>query len=357
MSEISNQTQAANHKLRTKKTSLFLSLLLILFSYNPALAEEKLSCAVIFPLTGIYQTIGQGLKNGLELAKEDFNKEGQVNFILEDDQFQPKNTVTLVNKFISNKKIKCAIVFGSSTGMAVVSILEQHQIPTLVIASNNKVIENKKYIYQFFIPPLNLNEAVVKEINKKGYKNLALISTIHDASMFYKEAFIKSNIPPILVDEELNFGDPEIRAVASKIKFANPDAVYFNLLTPQISILAKLLRQINYKGDFFGWVTFGVPQEIKAAQGTLDGNWYAGLDDSKSGNFKERYLNKFKEDFVAESLYAYDLAKIIIESSSSSTSLIDYIENKKTFSGLLGEYPLVNHAFQLPVKIKVVGKE
>jgi ABC-type branched-subunit amino acid transport system substrate-binding protein len=325
-------------------------------SFFSAHSEPHQKCGVIVTQTGPMAVIGIGIKNGIILASGDNNGGGYTQFLFEDDQFQPKNAVTAFHKLLDIDRINCLIAFGSTTSLAVADLAERAKIPMISIAITPKTVEGRSYVFRAYIPMEKQNAAIVSEVIRRKYESVAIISSIQDATLAVREAFLDTSKISIVFDEKVNPEDIELRSIAAKIKALNPPAVFLNLLPPQISVLAKLLRNFGYTGEFFSGPTLGNSAEIKASSGTLAGAWFASLSAPTIEEYRTRYINKFQETPPIESLYGYDVGKLIIEAAKNG-DLFGFLTSLKTFHGIIGNYGMVNHTLDFPVGIWKVNKE
>ena len=89
---------------------------------------ENITCGVVVPLTGGLASLGNSIKNSIQLASEKFDKEKHVSFLFEDDQYLPKNTTSAVTKFTQVDRVQCLIVFGSTPSIAVSDLAEKAKV-------------------------------------------------------------------------------------------------------------------------------------------------------------------------------------------------------------------------------------
>ncbi|MBP9839123.1 MAG: ABC transporter substrate-binding protein, partial [Proteobacteria bacterium] len=262
MKEISNQIlkpqQTKQLRQRLKLSKLHLCLLtLLFFIFNQVrLAQAELpkktnfKCGVVSGITGPLSVVGTAIKNGVVLGVKEHDHNQRVKLIIEDDQFLPKNTVSAVNKLINSDNVDCLIIFGSSTALSVINTTEQKKIPLIAIALAEDVSKNREYSYRMYTSIPKITEVMSAEITRRGYKSIAIISTIQDATLSTTQALKSIAKTKIVLEQEMNIGDIDFRSIALKIKALNPDAVFFSMLPPQPSNLARQLRSLNYKGEF-----------------------------------------------------------------------------------------------------------
>ena len=324
------------------------TLFLLTIAWPDSLLASPARCGVILPLTGPLASIGSSIKNSMLLSQEKLKSESVVTFIFEDDQFVPRNTVTLVNRLIDLDRVSCLVVFGSTTSLSVVDIVERNALPTIAIAITPKVALSKKYVVRHYILASSQAEKIVGQVNKLGYSDLAILSTQQDAALALREHFLKLWTKKPLLDEQLLPGDTDCRALALKVKTLAPPALMLNLLPPQASICSKQLRQSGYRGDFFSGPFLGNRAEIAAAQGTLDRAWFVSNDDSKASEFYQDYFKRFGNAPEIEATNGYDIIRLIVEGLRSH-DLNHYLHTVTNFSGILGQYSALDNTFDIPV--------
>ena len=115
-------------------------LILIVFFLPKQLFADQTNCkqfyriGVVLPLTAGPVFSGEVIKNSILLAKKRFDLDDCVQFLFEDDQFQPKNTVTAVSRLIETEKVDGVIVYGTPTALAVNERLEREKIPMIALS-------------------------------------------------------------------------------------------------------------------------------------------------------------------------------------------------------------------------------
>ncbi|MBF0530721.1 MAG: ABC transporter substrate-binding protein, partial [Deltaproteobacteria bacterium] len=145
-------------RLGAKRNKLLLSLLGLIFLLTwagPILAADNIKIGVLIPLTGPAAADGQSAKQSVEMAVEKVNSGGGVNgkkveAIFYDDQFDPKQAVTLARRMIEADKVLAA-VSGSYSGptRAASQIFQENKVPFSVgYALHPDVTKGGKYVFR-----------------------------------------------------------------------------------------------------------------------------------------------------------------------------------------------------------------
>ncbi len=327
--------------------------LLLLVSF-PILAENTITkVGVVVPLTGGASSNGLSIKNAVTLSSEKFDPDQKIEFIFEDDQLKPKNTVNAVMKLIQVDKVTALIVFGTPTSLAVAPIAEGKKIPMIAISMLDSVVKDKEFVVKHFVTADAIDEALRQYLEIKQYSSYAVVATTNDSMLKLKELFSKSQ-KNIVYQKEFNPEETDFKAVASKIKQLNPTATYNLLWAPQTSLLSKELRKAGYQGDIFGAPNLEDPNEVKVSNGALLNSYYVTGNDREGQEFYDLYEEKYHTLPASGAINAFDISKMIIEGFNSG-DLNKYLHTVKDFKGANGTYSATGkNDFTLPATLKVI---
>lgn len=129
---------------KVAKLPIWLIMCLVIFSAcsSGATGSDEIRIGVTGPLTGPTANSGVALKQGMEIAVEEWNREGgieidgeqkQVKMIYEDNQGEPSEGVSAAEKLINQDGVHFLIgdAFASSVTMAIMDLAPQYEIPIL----------------------------------------------------------------------------------------------------------------------------------------------------------------------------------------------------------------------------------
>ena len=317
---------------------LLLLLLLIYFGFVRCLVAEELplKVGVSIPLSGNHASYGNSLRDGMRLAKEDWDKDNKVDFIFEDDGFSAKNAVANVNKFLAVDKVNAAYIFGSTTALAVIPLIERNKMPTITAATAKEVYDGRSFVMNMWLSVDLENAAVVKEVKRRSYKTCALVATQQDGMLALQKAFINSGACHLKFIETFVPDELDFKSVIVRIKQENVDAVYILLLSPQMGTFAKQLRQLGYQRDIFLAHQAEDIEEVKIADGTLAGAWFSSNDLMTTNDLAERVSARYGYQPMYLVGYGYDAAKMFIQGAKEN-NLNGYLHHLSDFDGALGK--------------------
>jgi len=150
---------------------------------SPSAALEPPAIArigVVLPLSGPVAPIGESLKNGMLMARDELDPEHRTEFLFDDDSFQPVKAVPAAKRFLDVEKVSGLFLFGTGQGFAINQMAEQAKTPLIVIGIDPKITEGKSYVMRFFPSLETIHNAMRAEIRARGYKSLALVATSAD---------------------------------------------------------------------------------------------------------------------------------------------------------------------------------
>lgn len=331
---------------------LFVSALFLFLA--SAHAEDEKKIGVIVALSGPVAPTGESIRNAIGLADKKFDRDGKVEFVFEDDQFQAKQAVTAAEKLINQDKVDALVSFSGATSAAVSEVAERRKVPLVTITSLGTLGKNKNMVFTLFVSEDQQVGLLSAEIAKRGYKKIALVTTVQDAVMGMRKNFAAKNSSLIVRDEEVLPGDTNLNSVVTRIQVQKPEAVVLFTLPPQLSVLSRQLRDQGFSAQFFGGPPMYNPPEILAAKGALEGALLPGPSTKNADEFLASYEREFHIPCISEGFYGYDVATLLIQAVSSG-DILGYLNQKKSFEGLSGTYPQ-NEAkvFQVPGELKQI---
>lgn len=138
--------------MKTRKLlAVAFALVLALALAAPALAEDTVKIGVIGPMTGSYAMYGLGVANGAQIAVDEVNALGGLQFELDcqDDEGDPEKAVNAYNKVLDDGAMMLAGTVTSGACAAVAAEAFNDRIFMLTpSASSTTVTEGRDNVYQ-----------------------------------------------------------------------------------------------------------------------------------------------------------------------------------------------------------------
>ena len=310
---------------------------------------------VSIPFTGPQGYLGEGVRNSILLASELFDKRQRVKFLFEDDGFLPRNTLSAVSKFITADRVQALIVYGSSNALAVSDLVERERVPLVAMATAQQLVVGRQYIVRHWLSGQRETELIVREVQRRGYRRIAVATAIQDGTLQLRDLFLARVAAAVVYNQEFDSNEQDFRSVAADIKASAPDAVYFLLFTPQAALLAKQLRHSGFQVEFFAAHQLEDANVIPLSDGAVVGMWYVNADTRFAGDFYKKYRQRYGIDATNYTPNAFDIARIMIQGSEAG-DINRYMHEVQDFSGACGRYSANGrNEFDLPVALRRIS--
>ncbi len=342
-----------------KKFVFALALCLMLLS-TTAFAADTIKIGLMGPMTGAWASEGQEMKQVLDLLVEDVNKGGgllgkQIKLISEDDGGDPK-TAALAAQRLSTKGVMAVIgTYGSSVTEATQNIYDEENIIQVANGSTAVRLSEKGLNFFFRTCPRDDEQGRVaaQTIKTLGYKNIAIL---HDNTTYAKgladetKALLGKAGVKIVFYDAMTPGERDYNAILTKLKSANPEAVFFTGYYPEAGLLLRQKKEMGWAVPFMGGDATNHPDLVKiAGKDSAEGFYFVSsplpkdLPSKVSTEFVEAFQKKYGN--APNSIYAVlsgDGFRVVSEAirgagSADTKKVAEYLHTKlKDFPGLTG---------------------
>jgi branched-chain amino acid transport system substrate-binding protein len=306
------------------------------------------------PMTGDQSKMGIDLRNATELAVAEWNAKGgvlgkKIVMLAGDDQADPKQAVSIANKFINQKAAALVGHWNSSCSIPTSKYYNDANMLMISPATTNPqfTLQGLKKVFRVCGTDDQQGRVAAEFVlNKLRAKKVAVI---HDKTAYGQglaDYFRKALGDKVQV---VYYGgiiqrDPDYKAVLTSMKEKDPELYFFGGIYPEAGRLVRQAREVGLNipmitGDGVFDPTF-ISIAGKSAERTYVtfGKEPAGLLSAK--NFLEHYRAKYGEP-GPYSIYAYDAANIILTAiaetgSTDGNKMAEYV-SKTTFQGAFGD--------------------
>lgn len=334
-------------------------------------AEEPLfRVGVSVPLSGAFSEYGIAVRNGIQLAlEEDSVALQKVQFKFEDDRYDPKLTVTNLQKFIASDQIDLFFVWGNEPALGAAPVAEKRKLPTVVVAQHPKAGAGYHYVIRFINSAEDYSSAIASQLRKLGFKRVAIVQS--EISFF--NILLAELEKSLTGDETLTIyekflpTDFDFRSAISKLKKQKFDALGVYLTPPQVSQFYKQAAEQGFVPPTFGTTTFESTSVMKNALGFMRGAFYSHIGVSKE--FVDRYEKRFGDDVqISYAANAYDFAQLVGQLFGANPKklppekVIDIFERAPMGTGASGQRKFEKSStsgksFSFEMVIKTIGAD
>jgi len=303
----------------------------------PAPSSIEVRIGHVAPLTGGIAHLGKDNENGARLAVDEANEAkvqigGQaVKFTLvaEDDQEDPKVGTTVAQKLVDAKVAGVVGHLNSGTSIPASPVYNQAGIPVISGSATNPKLTEQGYKNQFRVVGRDDQQGPAIAGYLASERKPKLVAVIDDASAYGEgianevEKTLKAANVKVLPREKGTNKTTDWKAVLTKLRGRNPDAVFYGGMDATGGPLLKQGRELGIKAVF----SFGdgaCTDKMKelagdAAEGLLCSQ--AGIPaQAASKKFLEAYKKKFNTDPILYAPFTYDATNLLIEAMKKANS-------------------------------------
>ncbi len=306
------------------------------------------------PMTGDQSKMGVDLRNAVELAAAEWNENGgvlgkKIVVLSGDDQADPKQAVSIANKFVDQKVAAVVGHWNSSCSIPASKYYNDAHVVMITPATTNPQLTLQGFKDVFRVCGTDdqqgrlAAEFVLKTLRPKR------IAIIHDKTAYgqgladYFKKALGDRVQVVYYGGIVQ-RDPDYKAVLTAIKESNPDLYYFGGIYPEAGRLVRQAKEIELNVPMVTGDGVFDPTFIKIAGTAADGTYVtfgkdpAGLPTAQT--FIKHFTSRYGEP-GPYSIYAYDAANIILTAISRTgtadgAKLAEYI-SKTTFHGAFGD--------------------
>ncbi len=294
----------------------------------PAAAGE-VKIGHVGPLTGAIAHLGKDNENGARLAIEEANAAGvkiggkDVKFVLlaEDDQADPKVGTTVAQKLVDAKVAGVVGHLNSGTSIPASPIYNQAGIPVISGSATNPKLTEQGFKTQFRVVGRDDQQGPAIASYLATNNKPKTVAVIDDATAYGEgianevEKTLKAANVTVLAREKGTDKTTDWKAVLTKLKGKNPDAIFYGGMDATGGPLVKQGRELGIKAVF----SFGdgacTDEMTKLAGAAAEGMLcsQAGIPvAAASKSFLEAYKKKFNVDPILYAPFTYDAANMLI---------------------------------------------
>jgi branched-chain amino acid transport system substrate-binding protein len=333
---------------------IFLVLILLSIIYCGCTKNENtFKVGVNLPLSGNVSYYGISARKGIELALEEIKAKNEfknvnIQLIYEDNQGQAKLSINAITKLINVDKVQAVIGCGSSTEtMAAAPIaIENKVILISPISSATSISKFGQFIFRSCPSDLIQAQDLADFVLESKKKRIAIIYANSTWGTGFKDNFVeyfKSKGGEILDIKSSDPGESNFRSQLSVLKALNPEALVFIIYAKEGGTLIRQTRELGMNQNIFGADPWSQKDLRIGAGNYSDGVMYT-TPVQYAGEvfygFREKYLNKYKEEPDVYSSNGYDcmmlLANGYIKGCRTGEQFRDFLRNVSDFIGATG---------------------
>ena len=273
---------------------------------GPAFAEVKLG--VIAGMSGVGTSYGIGIRQGAEMAVKEINDAGgvggqKINLVVVDDASNPAQSVTAMQRLVSDGVDLIVGGWGSSQVLANMEVSERAGIPYVIVGATNPRItsENNKWTFRVIqTDSVMAKQAAESAVGPLKMKRIAVINDSNDYGVGNRDVFVAAlktlGLEPVEV-QSFQSADKDFTSQLARIRAANPDGIAIFGTIPAAPAIMNQARDLGITARFIG--TGGLANENlitlapKASEGTVLTTYFDEDVDADGKAWATRYVKEF----------------------------------------------------------------
>ena len=305
-----------------------------------AAADEVVKIGHVAPLTGQIAHLGKDNENGARLAVEEINKKGLVingqkitlQLDAQDDAADPRTATQVAQKLVDDKVVAVVGHLNSGTSIPASKIYSDAGITQISPSATNPQYTLQGFKTTFRVVATDAQQGPALANYAVKTLKLKKVAVVDDATAYGQglanefEKTAKSLGMDVLSHDATNDKAVDFRAILTKIKGENPDAIMFGGMDATGGPFAKQAKQLGIKAKILAGDGVCTDQLATLAGDATDNVVCseAGRSLEKMGKAGEEFQAKFKARFgVPIQIYApftYDAVYIIVDAMKRANS-------------------------------------
>ncbi len=329
-------------------------LVLALLSGCPQHDKNVIRIGAAGPMTGAQSKMGLDLKNAVDLAVAEWNARGgvlgkKIELVVGDDQADPKQAVSVANKFINEKVAAVVGHWNSSCSIPASKYYSDANMVMISPATTNPRLTLQGFKTVFRVCGTDDQQGRVAAAFVRDRLHSRRVAVIDDMTAYGQGLaayFTKAldGSATIVYSGGIIQGDADYRSVLTTIKSKNPDLYFFGGIYPEAGRLVRQAKEIGLTAPMLTGDGVFDPTFLTIAGVDAEGTYITfgkeptGLPSAK--HFLATYTARYGPP-GPYSIYAYDAANIILQAiaetgTTDGATMAAYIA-KTTFSGAFGK--------------------
>lgn len=327
--------------------------------------SDEIRIGALFELTGAVANYGKSSLNGAQMAVDEINGKGGINgkkirLVSADNKSEPSEAGNQATKLITKDKV--AVIVGPCTsgstaaaspvvsGSKVPLISPSATAPGITVDDKGKV---RPYIFRVcFTDPFQGKILATFAVDELKLKKIAIYNdSSSDYSKGLAEVFAKtleSKGGEVVAQEAFLAKDQDFKATLTKLKAANPEALYVPAYYEEVSKIVKQAREVGITCPILGSDGWDSPKLVEiAGADALNGTYYSSFYSSQDTDpHVQQFIKDYRKKYNAEpdgfAINGYNCILVAAEAikqagSPDGTKIAKALEGLKDFQMAAGK--------------------
>jgi branched-chain amino acid transport system substrate-binding protein len=316
----------------------------------------KIYIGLATPLSGAQSVFGEDQLNAAKLAVQQANEKGgikgrQVEIVEGDDQADPKQAAIVAQKLVSTDGLLGVIGhFNSGSSIPASATYNRADLTMISPGSTNPKLTDQGFKNVFRVVGRDDQQGEI--IGKYAVDTLKakVIAVLHDKTAYgqglaeFFRKTVEAGGAKVVYFQGVTQGDKDFRAVLTKVKGLNPDAIFFGGVFTESGLIASQARQVGITASFLSGDGSKEESFIKTLGTDTSKVYISSVAQVNSKDFRDLYEKTYKRAPGPYAPYAYDAARVLLNSIAEAPgdalpdrkTVMENVAKTKDFAGLGG---------------------
>jgi branched-chain amino acid transport system substrate-binding protein len=320
-------------------------------------ASAQIRLGVGGPMTGGAAAFGAQLRQGAEQAVADINAKGgilgqQIQLYLGDDRGDPREGVSVANKFVADGVKFVVGHFNSGVTIPASDVYQENGVLMITPAATNPKVTERSMWNVFRVCGRDDQQgSLAGAIIAQRFKGKR-VAIVHDKTTYgqgladeTRRAMAKGGLKDVLYDG-VNKDDRDFTALISKLRQARPDLVFWGGLHDAGGLIVRQMRAQGMKAPLMGGDGITDDEFAAIAGPGAAGTLMTFSPDPRTNPANKEIIELFRSQRMFEphayTLYSYASVQILKQAAEKANSLdpkkiAEVMRSGMVFSTVLGD--------------------
>ena len=321
------------------------------------IAAAQVRLGVGGPMTGGVAAFGAQLRQGVEQAVSDINAKGgilgqQIQLFVGDDRADPREGVSVANKFVADGVKFVVGHFNSGVSMPASEVYQENGVLMITPASTNPKVTERNLWNVFRVCGRDDQQGTLAaKIILERFKGKR-IAFVHDKTTYgqgladeTRRAMAKGGLKDVMY-EGVSKDDRDFTALISKIRQARADLVFWGGLHDAGGLIVRQMRAQGIKAPLMGGDGITDDEFAAIAGPGAEGTLMTFSPDPRTNPANKAIIELFRSQRMFEpqayTLYSYASVQIIKQAAEKANSLdpkkvAEVMRSGMVFNTVLGD--------------------
>jgi len=326
-----------------------------------SITMEPIRVGAVLPLTGNLSFLGEAIRNGIEMAKDEFNAMDsvggrKVEVIYEDSKGTARDGVSAVQKLVDVDKQPYLIINLTNVALASGAVLERKDALALMLSTHPEVLTGHNNFFRIFISGVQESKLMADYCLKKGYKSFVIVH-VDDAygdgtAQFLRRELEKSGVVKSV--DKYPIANPDFRTIITIAHSHNPDALIVVGYGREYPQLFRQFEELGWTPPIISNLSFANLAGQALTSPLVSKVAYASpaflRPDSRlhsSKEFEVKYMRKYGKAPDFNSAYGYDNLKLLVNAilavgNDDIIKVRDGLRGTKGYLGAIGRIDILS---------------